>query len=44
MASAGQDGQYHELRVARCGDADEAMLHAVSFIHKLGERAHFSTR
>ena len=35
---------YYELHAARRGQAaaDEAMLRAVTFIRKLGERAHFS--
>ena len=42
MAGVGEF--YYELRVARRGStaADEAMLRAVPFIRKLGERAHFS--
>ena len=42
MAGVGEF--YYELRVARRGNAaaDEAMLRAVPFIRKLGERAHFS--
>ena len=37
-------GEFHYERVARRGNAaaDEAMLRAVPFIRKLGERAHFS--
>ena len=43
MAGVGEF--YYELRVARRGStaADEAMLRAVPFLRKLGERAHFST-
>ena len=42
MAGVGEF--YYELRVAQRGHAaaDEAMLRAVTFIRKLGERAHFS--
>ena len=42
MAGVGEF--YYALRVARRGHAaaDEAMLRAVTFIRKLGERAHFS--
>ena len=42
MAGVGEF--YYELRVARRGNtaADEAMLRAVPFLRKLGERAHFS--
>ena len=42
MAGVGEF--YHKLRVARRGNAaaDEAMLRAVPFLRKIGERAHFS--
>ena len=41
---AGVGEYYHELHAGRRGNAaaDEAMLRAVPFIRKLGERAHFS--
>ena len=42
MAGVGE--HYYELHAGRRGHAaaDEAMLRAVTFIRKLGERAHFS--
>ena len=42
MAGVGEF--YYELHAGRRGNAaaDEAMLRAVTFIRKLGERAHFS--
>ena len=43
-AMAGVGEHYYELHAGRRGHAaaDEAMLRAVTFIRKLGERAHFS--
>ena len=41
-AMAGLGEHYYELYAAWRGQADEAMLRAVTFIRKLGERAHFS--
>ena len=42
-AMAGVGEHYHELHAGRRGHAaaDEAMLRTVTFIRKLGERAHF---
>ena len=41
---AGDGESYYEIHAGRRGHAaaDEAMLRAVTFIRKLGERAHFS--
>ena len=44
MAGVGE--HYYELHAGRRGHAaaDEAMLRAVTFNRKLGERAHFSSK